>query len=299
MSIGKWILRGVGAVVGVVAITAGAMYAKSESVISAKAVPPTRKAIVAPTDSAALALGHKLTTVNGCRECHGANLGGKVLADDPAFGRLVAPNLTSGEGGVLAHYDDRALDAAIRDGVGWDGRKLFIMPSAEYAGYADEDVAAIVADLRASAPVNEAQPAMKMGPVARALIVTGKIPFAYDLVDHSRTTLAVAPTGVTVERGKYIAAGCKGCHMQDYGGGPMPGAAPDAKPSANLTPSGNVGKWTVEEFTRIFRDGTRPDGTKVDPAMPWQALSQLSDDDVHAIYLYLRTLPPKAIASGK
>ena len=70
-------------------------------------------------DSATLALGNKLTIANGCQDCHTATLGGKVMIDDPAFVRVIASNLTAGEGGVLPRYDDRALDAAIRDGVGW------------------------------------------------------------------------------------------------------------------------------------------------------------------------------------
>jgi len=70
-------------------------------------------------DSATLALGNNLTIANGCQDCHTATLGGKVMIDDPAFVRVIASNLTAGEGGVLARYDDRALDAEIRDGVGW------------------------------------------------------------------------------------------------------------------------------------------------------------------------------------
>jgi cytochrome c2 len=297
MRIGQWIGRGLATVVGLGLLTVGGVYGKSQSALATKATPPNRKALTIPTDSASLALGRKLTTVNGCRECHSASLGGKVMVDDGAFGRLVSANLTSGQGGVLSHYDDRALDAAIRDGVGWDGRKLFIMPSAEYSGFADADVAAIIADIRASAAVNNALPPMALGPIARALVATGKIEFAYDLVDHNRTTLAVAPTGGTVEHGRYLAAACKGCHMQDYGGGPMPGAAPGAKPSANLTPSGNIGKWSQAEFTRVFREGTRPDGSKVDSTMPWEVLGKMSDEELQGIYLYLKTLPAKTVAS--
>jgi len=297
MRIGQWIGRGLATVVGLGFLTVGGVYGKSQVALTAKATPPTRIALTIPSDSAALVLGHKLTTVNGCRECHSASLGGNVMADDAAFGRLVAPNLTSGQGGVLSHYDNRALDAAIRDGIGWDGRKLLIMPSAEFSGLADADIAALIADIRASAPVTNMPPAMALGPIARALLASGKIEFAYDLIDHNRKTLAVAPTGGTIEHGRYLAAGCKGCHMQDYQGGPMPGAAPNAKPSANLTPSGNVGKWSQAEFTRIFRDGTRPDGTKVDAGMPWQVLGKLTDEELQGIYLYLQTVPAKAVAA--
>lgn len=292
MRIGRWIVRGLVGLVCLIAVAVGGVYAKSSRDLARKGTPPTRAALTIATDSVALARGRKLTTVSGCRECHGANLGGNVMADDPAFARLVAPNLTSGEGGVLSRYDDRALDAAIRDGVGADGRKLFIMPSAEYAGLADADVAAIIADIRASAPVNHVVPSLELRPVARTLIATGLIKFGYDEIDHTRTPLTVAPTGGTVEHGRYIAAGCVGCHAKDYGGGAVPGAPSGSKKSSNLTPSGNVGKWTQAEFIKIFRDGTRPDGTKIDPLMPWQVLGKLSDEELQGVYLFLRTLPP-------
>ncbi len=297
MGVVRWIGRGAIGLVGLVALTAGGVYAKSSRDLSRKGTPPSRPAPTILTDSATLERGHKLTTVNGCRECHGENLGGKVMADDPAFARLVAPNLTSGEGGVLPRYDDRALDAAIRDGVGADGHKLFIMPSAEFAGLADADVAAIIADIRASPPVNNTVPPLEVRPVARALIATGVIKFGYDEIDHARALLPVAPTGGTVEHGRYIAAGCVGCHAKDFGGGAVPGAPSGSKPSSNLTPSGNVGKWTQAEFIRTFRDGTRPDGTKLDPLMPWQILGKLSDEELRGVYLYLRSLPPKAVDS--
>ena len=299
MRIGQWIGRGLATIVGIGLLTAGGVYGKSQAALTAKGTRPTRNALTITADSAALALGRKLTTVNGCRECHSASLGGNVMADDAAFGRLVAPNITTGKGGVLSHYDDRALDAAIRDGISWDGRKLLIMPSAEYAGLADADMAAIIADIRASAPVDNEVPAIALGPIGRALVASGKIEFANDVIDHNRTTIAVAPTGGTVEHGRYLAAGCKGCHMQDYGGGPLPGAAPGAKPSANITPSGNIGKWSQVEFTRIFRDGIRPDGRKVDASMPWQVLGKLSDEELQGIYLYLKTVPANNVAAAK
>jgi mono/diheme cytochrome c family protein len=296
MSIGKWMVRGLIGLVGLVVVSAGAVYGMSARVLSAKGTPPDRKAIAISIDAVLLARGRKLTTASGCRECHGPNLGGRVMHEDPAFGRLVAPNLTTGQGGVLAQYDDRQLDAAIRDGLAADGRKLFIMPSAEFAGLADADVAAIIADIRASAAVNNAPPPMRFGPVARALLATGAMPVAYDEIDHARTTLAAAPMGGTVEHGRYLAAGCVGCHMKDFGGGPLPGAAPDAKQSANITPSGNIAKWSQADFIRLFRDGTRPDGTKVDASMPWPVLGALNDEELQGIYLYLRTLPPKVVA---
>src|SRR4051794_41813176 len=53
------------------------------------------------SDSASLARGRHLAEVIGkCPICHAPDYGGKVLADNVAFGRLSAGNLTSGRGGI-------------------------------------------------------------------------------------------------------------------------------------------------------------------------------------------------------
>jgi len=158
MGVVRWVGRGALVLVGSTAVAIGGVYAQSERVIGAKGTPPTRQALVVRRDSATLALGEKLTVTNGCQDCHTASLGGKVMIDDPAFARVIASNLTAGDGGALARYDDRALDAAIRDGIGSDGRKLWIMPSAEYASLADADVAAIIANIRGRAAVANVMP---------------------------------------------------------------------------------------------------------------------------------------------
>ena len=298
MRIVRWIAKAGAVVVGLMVLAIGGVYAQSQWTLTRKGTPPDRKALLVTRDSAQLAKGAKLTVSYGCQDCHTDNLAGKVMADDP-FGRLVSTNLTAGVGGVLAHYDDRALDAAIRDGVSWDGRKLMIMPSLEYASMADDDIAAIIANIRSRAPVNRTLPSVSMGPVGRALIAAGKIPVAYDVIDHTRTTRAVAPTAGTVETGRYIAGGCVGCHANDYGGGAVPGQPSSAKHAANITPSGDVGKWSREQFITAMRDGRRPDGTVIDSLMPWKAFARFSDDELQGIYLYLRTLPPKTIVASR
>src|SRR5215510_13541476 len=63
----------------------------------------------------------------------------------------------------------------------------------------------------------------------------------------------------------------------------------------NLTPDRNtgIGIWTEEMFLKTFRTG-RHMGTSrpINPPMPWQSLQSLSDEDLKAIYAYLRSIPP-------
>ncbi len=65
--------------------------------------------------------------------------------------------------------------------------------------------------------------------------------------------------------------------------------------AANLTPdtSSGIGAWTEDMFVRSIRSGRHwGTGRQIMPPMPWPAYSHLNDDDIHAIYAYLRSLPP-------
>ncbi len=119
----------------------------------------------------------------------------------------------------------------------------------------------------------------------------------YDVIDHRRATLAVAPPAGSLAQGKYAAAGCVGCHGANYTGGQIPGAPAGSPPAANLTSAGPIGQWTEAQFVQLFRTGTRPDGTTLKPLMPWQAFGQLSDAELQGLYRYLRTLPVRPAAS--
>ena len=65
--------------------------------------------------------------------------------------------------------------------------------------------------------------------------------------------------------------------------------------ASNLTPDRNsgLGIWTEEMFLAAMKKGKHMgSGRGILPPMPWQNLSQLTDEDLRAIYRYLRTIPP-------
>lgn len=64
--------------------------------------------------------------------------------------------------------------------------------------------------------------------------------------------------------------------------------------SANLTPhETGLGTWQVEDFLRAMRSGKhKGTGRDILPPMPWFNLSKASDEDLRAIWAYLRTVPP-------
>ena len=62
----------------------------------------------------------------------------------------------------------------------------------------------------------------------------------------------------------------------------------------NLTPDREtgLGKWTEAYFIKVLRTGIRGNGEPLRPLMPWEWYRQLTDDDLKAIFAYLRTIPP-------
>jgi mono/diheme cytochrome c family protein len=104
-----------------------------------------------------------------------------------------------------------------------------------------------------------------------------------------------------VERGRYLvtAGDCTACHTVPGSGKPFAGGRPIETPfgnivSANITPDANtgIGAWTDEQFENAVRRGIRPDGSRLYPAMPFNAYTKMSHDDIVAIRAYLRTIVP-------
>jgi mono/diheme cytochrome c family protein len=65
--------------------------------------------------------------------------------------------------------------------------------------------------------------------------------------------------------------------------------------AANLTPDQNTGLgiWTEEMFVKALRTGKHMGVSRpIMPPMPWPAFRNATDDDLKAIYAYLRTLKP-------
>ena len=76
-------------------------------------------------------------------------------------------------------------------------------------------------------------------------------------------------------------------------GGRVPGTPPELPPAANLTPGGAMVGWTEEDFKTALRTGRRPNGSQLNPFMPWQATAKMTDDEIRALWLHLQTLPAR------
>jgi len=285
------------AMVAALLLGLGGIYALSGARLG-KSYEVDPKTIPVPSDPASVAWGEHLARTRGCTDCHGPDYGGAVFIDDAVMARLAGSNLTSGDGGVGRAYTDRDWVRAIRHGVGPDGRGLLFMPSQEYYFLSDDDLGSLIAYLKSLPPVDSRLPANSVGPVGRGLFLAGKVPLvAAEVIDHDTAPPPAPPKGATVAYGRYLAAVCTGCHGTGFSGGPIPGAPPPWPPASNITPDREtgIGGWTEEDFFRALRDGIRPDGSSIDPeSMPVRNTALMEDDEIRALWLYLRTLEPRA-----
>jgi cytochrome c553 len=246
-----------------------------------------------PTDAESIAEGQRQASIRACNECHGADYAGQLFIDDPALGTFYTSNLTTGAGSAVEGFTVADWERAIRHGVGRDGKPLFIMPSTDYYRISDEDLGRMIAYFQTLEPVDQEWPAAQIGPVGRVLVATGQLPYAAAEIDHSYSPPESVTVEVSAAYGDYLAATCTGCHRPDFSGGPLPGAGPDDTPAANLTPAGNLGNWSEEDFITALRTGVTPEGKTLDPElMPWPITTLMSDDELQALWLHFESLPP-------
>jgi len=296
----KWLAMAVAALVAVVAAAAAVVVVVSNRHINRRYDPPA-VAVTAATDSAALARGeHLARAVTKCVDCHGANLAGGPFIDAPPFARIWAPNLTAGRGGKGATYSDADFARAIVEGVRGDGRSAAIMPAKAYRYLSPSDLAAIIGYVRSMPPVDTTWPDRSFGPISRTLVTLGKLPiFQAEGADLTRADVPAAPAeDTTAAYGEYLAriGGCQECHNPAMSGGPIAGGDPDSPPAANLSLFGS-GAWPESTLVNALRHGKRiGGGPDLDARfMPWRASGLMTDAEIHAIYLYLRSLPVREV----
>jgi len=254
--------------------------------------PPSN--ITIPTDEASIAYGkHRAETL--CVGCHGADLSGinDWFAAGP-LGTIDSANLTSGEGGIGREFtSDEDYVKAIRHGIDPEGKPIFMPAVISGANLSDEDLGAIIAYVKSVPPVDHVTTGKHFTPLAKIMLAAGmlgKLPA--EAVSHDIHVTAPA-RGVTTEYGEYLVNtnDCHVCHGPQLNGGPFPD--PTIKViSPNITPGGEPGFWTEEEFLNTIRTGTTPSGHDLDPdLMPWKEYNNMSADELKAIYMYLQSLP--------
>ena len=107
--------------------------------------------------------------------------------------------------------------------------------------------------------------------------------------------------------GEYIfnLAGCEGCHTDKKAKGPRLAGGRAFKTdygtffSPNITPDPDtgIGKWSEGDFKRALREGLAPDGTHYFPAFPYTSYTHMTDEDIAALWAYMKVQPAVAHAN--
>ena len=313
-------------VVGIVVLVIVALAAIGVSYLTLKK--PAQRAAAAERIKATperLARGQYLVNhVGACLDCHSERTLAYALPIKPESvgargfvwdarsgfpGTLAASNLTPDPDTGLGKWTDGEILRAIREGVDREGNALFpIMPYTHLRNLSDDDGKAIVAYLRTLKPIRYERPKKDLDP---------PLNFVEKFVPEPLTGPVAAPDRKdTVAYGKYLTqiASCTECHTpkddkgnalpgQDFAGGWEMHTPWFRVVTANITPHPNtfVGRATKEEFIGRFRAWANLDAATAPEApkgrntlMPWIAYSKMTDEDLGAIYDYLKTVKPVA-----
>jgi mono/diheme cytochrome c family protein len=241
--------------------------------------------------------------------------GGEVFGHAIGFpgevtSRNITPHPTDGVGG----WSDGELVRAVREGVNRQGRPLApIMPYANYAAMGDEDARAIVVWARSLPALARRHPEPALDFPLSLLVRTMPAPAGA----HADGRVPTPAPRVDAAYGAYLVrlASCADCHTPSERGEPIAGREFAGGQefrlpgyvlrSANITPDATgIGAMSEDAFVARFRSYRVPDAEVAVPRpaqrtfmqgntiMPWRMYAGMTDDDLRAIYRYLRTLRP-------
>lgn len=289
----KWISIVLGSLIGLIIVTGLILFLMGNARLN-KVYSFEPSNLTIPTDEVSIANGkHRVESL--CAGCHGPDLSGvEGWFNAPPIGMIDSANLTSGEGGAGQEFtSDEDWVRAIRHGIDPQGKPLFMPAVSSTAYLSDEDLASIIAYVKSVPPVDHKVKERYFTPMARILVavgVLGKLPA--EEVSHD-IHVSAPERGVNAEYGEYLVNthDCRVCHGPDLNGGPFPDPT-ITKISPNLTPGGELGFWTEEDFINTIRTGKTPSGHELDPYfMPWNYINLFYDDELKAVYMYLQSLP--------
>lgn len=246
-------------------------------------------------NEAQIAEGGRQARILGCYSCHGEGLRGRLMIDEPAFARVWAPNLVE----LAARANDQQLAQAIRQGIGHDGRALYLMPSALYSRLNDAEVAALIAHIRGLPNGGERVSGIEWGPIGRFALASGGVRPQRDLIADYRARLPFDAGPATAAGRRLVSIQCADCHAPDLTGSePMPGVF---SPGLAI-----AGAYSREQFRTLMRTGRPPDGREL-RMMTEAAVDDLrhyTDAEIDQIYDYLQaraqrvTDPPPPTPDG-
>ena len=280
---------------GILLIALVVIYFQAEARFTRRYETPN-DAVTIPTDEKSITLGKRIFQYRGCEACHGENLEGKVYLDDPVVGLVVSGNLTTGKGGLGGSMSDADWIRAIRYGVRSDGTPMLFMPSTEFYFMSDADLGMVIAYIKSVPPVDSAMPRSSVSFTGRIVMtLVPAITFIPAEMIPMNDPRPIAPkVGITPEYGEYLTGSCKVCHGPAFSGGVIPGFPSDWPPAPNITFGGGsaLPTWSEQDFINTIRTGKTPMKRELrSKYMPWGSYKYMSDDELKAVWVYLKSLP--------
>jgi cytochrome c553 len=272
----RWLGIGLGALLALLLVLAVVVLAWSELILRRDYAAAAERL---PQPSAAeMAEAPRRARVLGCLSCHGEGLKGQLMFDAPGVVRVFAPNLTE----VAAKASDQQLAAGLRQGIGHDGRGLFIMPSAMYSRLDDREAAALVRWIRTLPRAEGQTKGLSAGPMGRLLLVLGQFRPVPDVVAEYRTQVPI-DLGPEHAGGRHLAAtACSECHGAALMGG---SAGPDDKAPGLDVAAG----YDARQFRTLMRTGRPPTGRDLGlmTTVAKSDFSHLTDAEIDGLHAYL------------
>ncbi len=249
--------------------------------------------------------------VAGCMDCHsphdwtqhdapispGKEGSGQHMPLGGVPGTLYAPNLTPDPETGSGNWTDDEIARAIREGIGHDGRALFpLMPYQHFRSMSDEDLASVVVFLRSLPAVRNPLPQTQIIFPVKYLMRSAPEPVTQPVPQPDLST--------PVARGAYLVniAACSDCHTPQKQGEPIRGMdfaggfvleGPWGRvASANITqdPTG-IPYYDETLFLQVMRTGYAK-ARRISQIMPWSSFRGMTDEDLLAVFAYVKTIPP-------
>lgn len=316
----RTILKALGVIVLIVIVIVAAALAWLTMKKPASRPPSSEKI---ESNPARLARGKYLAeAVANCLDCHSDHLttygfpikpgtegqGGYIFDKKLGFpGVVAAQNITPDPETGLGNWTDGEIMRAVREGVDKNGDGLFpMMPYEHYRVLSDEDAKSIVVYLRTLKPIRYSVPPKHLDfPVN---FIAKFIPKPLD------GPVSAPDPNDRLAYGQYLTSisGCYECHTPHDDKNQLDASRPFAGGwemrgdfgrvfTANITPHPTtyMGRATKDEFIGRFKSFAGINATNAPPApkgrntvMPWLGFAHMSDDDLGAIYDYLKTVKP-------
>jgi len=252
-----------------------------------------------------IAHGKALVEAGDCASCHTADpakpfAGGKRI--DTPFGGIYSPNLTPDRETGIGGWSDADFYGALRYGLDPDGSRYYpAFPYPYFTKLTRPDIAAIRAYLATLAPFESEAPPPEL-----------RFPLNFRVVMRAWNYLFLRPgilepdqsKGTDWNRGRYLVEGlghCGACHTpknifgadkrgQAYAGGYVQGWF---APRLDAAERSGLKSWSIDDVTEYLKSGrngkSHADGLMAEVVV--NSTSKMSDGDVHAIAVYLKSLP--------